>query len=40
MWNCILDVLGGLGLVVILAGLSYYCYWHVSLIDAMALGGI
>lgn len=36
--NRVLDVLGALGLVVILATLGYYFYWHASLIDAMALG--
>lgn len=36
--NRILDVLGALGLIVILAAIGYYCYWHASAIDAMALG--
>lgn len=40
MWNRILDILGGLGLIIILKGIGYFCYWHASLIDAMALGGI
>lgn len=38
MCNRILDILGGLGLIMILGGIGYFCYWHASLIDAMALG--
>ena len=37
MWNRILDILGGLGLIVVLGGIGYFCYRHASLIDAMAL---
>lgn len=38
MWNRILDILGSLGLIAILGGIGYFCYWHACTIDAMALG--